>query len=220
MKILLVDDHALFREGLASLLDAQPDLSIVGQAACVSEAVEQARALKPDAILMDISMPDGTGIDAAREILAEQPDVSIVFLTVHEDDERLFDAISVGGKGYLPKNISTTELLKMLRGLLHGEAALPRQTTSRILNEFARMKTQSPEAEAISEDAALTPRELEILKLAATGASNKEIAQNLVITESTVKNHMRNILGKLNLGNRREAVAYARRRGLLGSSPQ
>ncbi len=215
MKILLVDDHVLFREGLTSLLDAQPDMTVVGQAASMVEAIVKARKLKPDTILMDISMPDGNGIEAARQILAQQPEIDIVFLTVHEDDERLFEAIASGGKGYLPKNTRTAELLKMLRGLAQGEAALSRRLTPRILAEFARMKTHLADVEPLAEEVVLTKREMDVLKLAGTGASNKEIAEQLAITESTIKNHMRHILSKLHLKNRREAVSFARRRGLI-----
>lgn len=218
MKILLVDDHVLFREGLASLLDIQPDMTVLGEAASAQEAIVKARELKPDTILMDISMPGGTGLDAAKQILAEQPEINIVFLTVHEDDERLFEAIKNGGKGYLLKNMRTSELLEMLRGLERGEAAISRQMAARILTEFARMKTHLGATEVLDEDVRLTNREIEILKLAAADASNKDIARQLVVSESTVKNHMRNILSKLHLKNRREAIALARRRGWIDSS--
>lgn len=218
MKLLLVDDHGLFREGLISLLESQPDMTILGQAASAQEAVAKARELKPDTILMDISLPDNTGLEAAQQILAEQPEVNIVFLTVHEDDERLFEAIKSGAKGYLLKNMRTAELLDMLRGLKHGEAALSRHMAAQVLTEFARMRKQLATTEPLDEDVTLTNRETEILKLAATGASNKEIAEQLVVSQSTVKNHMRNILSKLHLNNRREAVAFARRQGLINTS--
>lgn len=215
MKLLLVDDHGLFREGLVSLLEAQPDMTVLGEAASAQEAIAKARELKPDTILMDISLPDESGLEVAQQILAEQPQVSIVFLTVHEDDERLFEAIKSGAKGYLLKNMRTAELLEMLRGLERGEAALSRRMAAQVLAEFARMRQQLASAGPIDEEVALTNRETEILKLVATGASNKEIAGQLVVSESTVKNHMRNILSKLHLNNRREAVAFARRQGLI-----
>jgi DNA-binding NarL/FixJ family response regulator len=176
----------------------------------------KAGELKPDIILMDISMPGGTGLEAARKILNEQPEINIVFLTVHEDDDRLFEAVKSGAKGYLLKNMRTSELVEMLRGLEQGEAAFSRGLAVRILTEFARMKNRLDASEPIDEEeVTLTSREVEILELAAAGASNREIASQLVVTQSTVKNHMRNILAKLHLKNRREAVAFARRQGLI-----
>ena len=220
MKILLVDDHVLFREGVASLLDTQSDMTVLGEADSVQEAIAKTRELEPDTILMDISLPDGTGLKAARYILAEFPEINIVFLTVHEDDERLFEAIKNGGKGYLLKNTRTAELLEMLRGLRHGEAAISRQMASRLLTAFSSMRTQLASAEHPDEDVMLTSREVEVLNLAAAGASNKKIADQLVISLSTVKNHMRNILSKLHLSNRRQAIAFARRQGLIDSSEE
>ena len=132
-KILLVDDHVLFREGVASLLDIQSDMTVLGEAASVKEAVVKARELRPDVILMDISLPDGTGVEAAQQILTKHPEIKIVFLTVHEDDERLFEAIKCGGQGYLLKNMRTAELLDLLRGLDRGEAAISRQMANRII---------------------------------------------------------------------------------------
>lgn len=220
MKILLVDDHVLFREGVASLLDTQPDMTVLGESASAKKAVVKARELKPDIILMDISLPDGTGIEAARQILAEQPEIKIVFLTVHEDDERLFEAIKCGGRGYLLKNMRTSELLDLLRGLERGEAAISRQMASRIMAEFAQMRTQLEHAPADISDSeiTLTTREIDVITLVTNGASNKEIADQLVVAESTVKNHMSNILNKLHLKNRREAAAYARRHRLISPS--
>lgn len=217
MKILLVDDHVLFREGVASLLDTQPDMTVLGEATSVKEAIAKTKELKPDIILMDITLPDGNGVEAARQILAEQPEIKIVFLTIHEDDERLFEAIKCGGQGYLLKNMRTTELLDLLRGLEQGEAAISRKMAGRIMTEFARMRSRLegiPTGGADS-DITLTHREIDVLTLVANGASNKEIAEQLVVTESTVKNHMSNILNKLHLKNRREAAAYARRHGLI-----
>ncbi len=217
MKILLVDDHVLFREGVASLLDTQTDMTVLGEAVSVQEAIAKARELKPDTILMDITLPDGSGLEATRQILAEQPKVNIVFLTVHEDNERLFEAIKNGGKGYLLKNTRTASLLEMLRGLDRGETAISRRMASRIITEFARMSTQLDTVipDTSEEDIVLTNREIDVLKLVTNDASNKEIAARLVVAESTVKNHMSNILNKLHLKNRREAAAYARRHGLI-----
>lgn len=213
MKILLVDDHVLFREGIASILNGQPDLNVIGAAASVKEAISLAIKLKPELILMDFSLPDGTGVDATQAILKDLPDCTIVFLTMHEDDDRLFEAIRFGARGYMLKNVPVSQLLNNIRGLERGEAAISRTMTTRLLNKIADTKpllTLSP-----AEVTHLTERELEILRELDTGASNREIASRLVISERTVKNHVSNILSKLNLKNRREAAHYARNQGLV-----
>jgi len=209
MKVLLVDDHVLFRQGLVSLLDAQPDFEVVGQAGSTQEAIGMARNLSPELVLMDFSLPDGTGLDATQAILATEPGTKIVFLTVHEEDDRLFAALRSGAKGYLLKNVAISKLLSFLRGVQQGEAALTAQMTSRVLDEFVRLEPARRQP-APTTPSDLTTRELEVLKELVTGASNREIADRLVITENTVKNHMRNILTKLNLKNRREAANFAR----------
>jgi len=206
MKILLVDDHTLFREGIAGLIRGQPDLEVAGQAASVQEAIELARDLKPNLILMDFGLPDGTGLEATQAILAERPETNIIFLTIHEEDDRLFAAIRSGAKGYLLKNVTVTDLLAALRGIEQGEAAISPVLTSRLMHEFARQAPQGglPRRDKLNQ---LTLREVEVFEELATGATNQEIAERLFITENTVKNHVRNILGKLNLKNRREAAS-------------
>jgi len=212
LKILIVDDHVLFREGLVSLLKTQPDITVLGEAGCVSEAVAMARELEPDLILMDFGLPDGTGLDATQAILGEQPETKIVFLTVHEHDDRLFAAIRSGARGYLLKNVPVSKLLDYLRGVQNGEAAISPTMTGQILDEFARLgRTLDSDPVELGE---LTPRELEVLRELATGATNQEIADRLIITDNTVKVHVRNILAKLNLPNRRAAAGFARRHGL------
>lgn len=208
MRILLVDDHTLFREGLLGLLDSQPDIKVVGQAGSVKEATSMCWDLKPDLVLMDFSLPDGTGLDATQTILAERPETNIVFLTVHEEDDRLFAALRSGAKGYLLKNVAVTKLLTFLRGVERGEAAITPGMTTRLLNEFARLDPQRRKRDPSSDE--LTTREIEVLNELVDGASNREIADRLVIAENTVKNHVRNILAKLNLKNRREAAEFAR----------
>lgn len=210
-RLLLVDDHVLFRGGLASVFAHQPDLQVVGQAGSVQEGVSQARELKPDLILLDFTLPDGTGLEALRAILLDQPEVRVVFLTVHDDDERLFAALRAGAVGFLPKNVRAAELLQRVRGVLNGEVGLLPAVAARILREFAQ--TPSPAAVA-ADQPALTSREVEIVSALAQGATNREIAQKFVISENTVKNHVRNVLSKLQLRNRREIVNYARRHGL------
>jgi DNA-binding NarL/FixJ family response regulator len=218
LRALLVDDHALFREGLVSLLAGQPDFTVIGEAGSVQEAILMARDLRPDLVLMDFTLPDGTGLDATRAILTERPGTLIVFLTVHEEDDRLFAAIRSGAKGYLLKNVPVTRLLSFLRGLEQGEAAITPKMTTRILDEFSRMEpTRGPVSDDLS---ALTERELDVLREISTGASNREIAQRLCISENTVKNHVSNILAKLNLQNRREAARFAQQRGLKANPPR
>jgi len=209
---MLVDDHVLFREGLSSLLSAQPDLSIIGAAKSVNEAVQMARKLKPELILMDFSLPDGTGADAARSILSELPETKIVFLTVHEDDDRLFTAIRNGAKGYLLKNTPVDKLLSFLQGIERGEAAITPIMTSRVLEQFARLEPRDKQPHIERTD--LTTRELQVLRQLDTGATNQEIADRLFISERTVKNHVSRILSKLNLKNRYEAANYARNHGI------
>ena len=216
MRILLVDDHALFREGVQGLLAAQPDLDVVGGASSVTEAIARARELRPDLILMDFGLPDGTGLDATMAILADLPQVKIVFLTFHDDDERLFAAIRAGAKGYLLKSVTSAELLAFLRGVGRGQAALTPVMTTRILDEFARQPRPPAHPQAVHNE--LTPREREVLAQLATGASNHDIARRLVISENTVKNHVRSILAKLNLPNRREA-ARRYQHGQMGTQP-
>lgn len=213
MRLLIADDHVLFGQGLASLLAAQPGFSVVGVATSVAEVVAMAHELQPELILMDFTLPDGTGLDATQEILADHPQTMIIFLTVHEDDERLFAAIRSGAKGYLLKNVSVTKLLGTLRSVEHGGVALSDLMIHHLLDEFAR--TDPPRAPSSDGDCTLTPRELEVLEEVATGATNAQIAARLVISAYTVKNHVSNILAKLNVSSRQEAALYARRQGIL-----
>jgi len=202
MRILLVEDHLLFQESLGRLLDAQPDMTIVGGAATVQDAVAKAHKLKPDIILMDFTLPDGTGLDATRAILAEQPAIKIIFLTIHEEDEKIFDAIRQGAQGYLLKNVTSTHLLNYLRGLTRGEVAIEPEFAARIFKEFAQMSPRdSLNTEATSK---LTTRQREILQELKTGATNRQIATRLVISEQTVKNHVSRVLKKLNIKSRHE----------------
>jgi DNA-binding NarL/FixJ family response regulator len=212
MRILIVDDHILFREGLTGLLRAQPDMEVIGECGTVQEAIEQATQLNPHVILMDFSLPDGTGLDATRAILVELPQVQIIFLTVHDNDERMIAAMRAGAKGYLLKNLSVNKLLASLRALERGEAAISRTMMARVLQEFAQ-SSPTPSAEP-SPLVGLTSREIEVLQELANGVTNQEIATRLYISENTVKNHIHNILEKLNLNNRREAIEFARTNGL------
>lgn len=210
IRVLIVDDHILFQEGIASLIGKQPDFVVVGGAASVEEAIAESSRLQPDLVLMDFTLPDGTGLEATMAILAERPCTKIVFLTIHEEDERLFQAIRCGAKGYLHKNTPVTQLLAYLRGLEQGEAALSASSVARILEEFA----QSPAREEPAVVSQLTTRQLDVLRELKNGATNKQIADTLVISEQTVKNHISHILNVLNLHSRYEAASFARRYNL------
>jgi two-component system NarL family response regulator len=210
MKIIIVDDHVLFREGLASIIRSEPDIEIVGMAGRVREAVELTDSLKPDMVLMDFTLPDGTGADATRQILGHHPDCKIVFLTMSEQDEDLFAAIRSGAKGYLLKNMQPQKLVVALRSVQKGESALSRSMTLRLMEELSH--TKKPE---YPQETTLTHRELDVLGALAAGFSNKEIAHQLVISENTVKYHVHSILEKLKLSDRKEAAHFARKHGLI-----
>jgi DNA-binding NarL/FixJ family response regulator len=210
-RLLLVDDHALFREGLAGLFAYQDDFKVVGEASDAESALLQVSELHPDIVLMDIDMPGEDGISTTRRIKSEFPEVTVVMLTVHDATDKLLDAIKAGAQGYLVKNIRSSELLEQLRGLRQGEAAITRRMAARILEEFQRGQASVGTREASAND--LTARELEVLELVADRLSNKEIASRLVISEHTVKNHLKNILSKLHLRTRREAADYGMARG-------
>ncbi len=212
IRVMLVDDHALMRIGVASLLAACPDIEVVGEAENGAEAVARVADLMPDLVLMDIQMPEMNGLEATRRIKAEHPYLKVVMLTVSEEDRTLFDAIKAGAQGYLLKQMEPDEFLAMVRGISRGEAPISKTMASKILSEFSRrVKGQQPEDPA----AKLTAREREVLQLLALGNTNKEIGGTLCISENTVKNHFRNILAKLHLQNRVQVLAYALREGIV-----
>ncbi len=210
MRVLLADDHALFRDGIRSLLEAR-GVEVVGEAADGREAVEAALRLRPDVVLMDVAMPGVDGLEATRAIKAHLPDTKVVMLTVSDDDRTLFEALRSGAHGYLLKNLQAEEFFDLLAGIDRGEAPLSPSLAGRILDEFRRGKRP---AERPGPDE-LTDREMEVLRAVSLGASNREIAARLRISENTVKYHIKNILDKLHLRNRAEVVAYAARRGWI-----
>lgn len=213
-RVLLVDDHQLFREGLANILNSQPDFEVVAEAGDGLAAQIKARKLRPDLVLMDISMPGCDGLEATQRIKQELPQTTIVMLTVRDEDDKLFQAICNGAQGYLLKSISSHDMLELLRGALRGEAAITPVLGGRMLEEFRRVSQRA--SQAPQEDAQpLTLREQKILRLVAAGSSNQEIADTLHLSIHTVKTHMRNILAKLHQECRYEAAFYALRAGLL-----
>ena len=218
IRILLVDDTALFRMAIADLVNAQEGLEVVGEAENGLEAVEKARALKPDIVVMDVEMPVMDGVQATRLIREQMPNVRVVMLTVSESDEHLFDAIRFGAQGYLLKNLRPDELYDLIRAVMRNEPPLSPAIAQRLLGEIREGSTAIaplvPDEPSETETRALTRRELEVLQLVADGLSNKEIATTLFITEGTVKNHVHNALEKLQLENRTQAAAYIVRQGL------
>ena len=214
LRILLADDHILFRKGVAALLSARQDMQVVGEVGDGLEAIARAREMVPDVILMDIAMPKCNGLEATQIIKREMPHVHIVMLTVSDDDRDLLTAIKNGAEGYLLKNLEPHQLFAMLEGIRRGEAPIHGTLAVKILREFRHPDTSPAQAPETREE--LTPRETEILELVVKGATNKEIAEALRITENTVKIHLRNILEKLHLQNRIQAAVYAVRQGLVG----
>ena len=209
-RVLIVDDHALFRQGVRNTIEPEEDFEVVGEVGDGTEALAKAREVKPDLILMDIHMPHCSGLEAVSVIKGELPGVRIVMLTVHDEDENLFEAIKRGAGGFLSKNVRATALLDALRGVMRGEAAISKRMAGKILKEFARLA----ELEAGNIASQLTPREREVLQKISEGLSNQEIGLSLCISENTVKAHVSNILRKLHLQSRSQAAAYARRWGL------
>jgi DNA-binding NarL/FixJ family response regulator len=215
MRVLLADDHPLFRDGLAALLRSH-GMTVVGEANNGIEALELARAIKPELILMDVNMPQMDGLEATRRIKAELPQTQIVILTVSDEDENLFQAIKFGAEGYLLKSLQSQAFFELIDGIARGEAPISRELATKILDEFSRRLKE--DTKASNED--LTEREKQVLGLVAEGSTNRDIAGKLNVTENTVKYHLKNILEKLHLRNRAQAVAYAMQSGLLKKNPR
>jgi DNA-binding NarL/FixJ family response regulator len=213
MRVLVADDHSLFRDGIVSLLEAA-GFSVIGQVGDGQSAVEAVRQLRPDLVLMDIAMPEMTGLEALRLIRAEWPEVLVVMLTVSDADADLFEAIQLGARGYLLKSLNANEFLENLEGIKRGEAAISRQLAARLMDGFATLSHERARSAG-----ALTPRELELLRLLVEGMSNKAIAERMSLSENTVKYHIKNILQKLGVQNRTEAATHAIRDGLVKTTP-
>ncbi|MBI3995033.1 MAG: response regulator transcription factor, partial [Nitrospirae bacterium] len=221
VKVLVVDDHTLFRKGIIHLLQQQNGIEVVGEAKDGREGIALSKQLRPDVILMDVQMPECNGIQATEAIHEEHPDTRIIMLTVSEQDEDLFAAIKAGARGYLLKSVDPDHLLKSIDLLMKGEAVIPHNMASKLLTEFSAIaKKPASAADAAGDCQPLTSREKEILQTLAGGASNKEIGHALNISEHTVKIHLKNILKKLHMNNRIQAAVYAHQQGLVADAPK
>ena len=208
IKILIADDHAIVRKGLIALFEAKPGVAVIGEAATGSEAVEKARTLKPDVVLLDLVMPQKDGIAAIREIKADNPEARILVLTSFADDEKVLAAIKGGALGYLLKDSKPSELLDAIQAVHNGEPSLHPSIALRLVHELGRQTGEDSIAEQLSD------RELTVLKLIARGQSNQEIGESLVISTRTVTTHVSNILTKLHLANRTQAAIFALKEGI------
>jgi DNA-binding NarL/FixJ family response regulator len=211
LRVLVVDDHKLFRQGLIGLMNTRPDIvQVIGEAGTGRDAFDLAQQLKPDVVLLDILIPDGDGLQTAALIRKTLPQIAIVMLTSSELDEHLYQAVRLGVAGYLLKTLDADELFNLLIGIAHGEAAMTRAMAARLLKDVAKRAIHTEDGQA-----ALTEREIQVLRLVAQGSSNPEIAEKLCISINTVKTHLSSILHKLQLENRTQAATYAVQSGLL-----
>jgi len=211
IRVLLADDHAIFRDGLRAILDRQKDIVVVGEAGDGVEAVKKAAELAPDIVLMDINMPVMDGVRASRLITAQDQRVGIIILTMYREDEYVFEAIKAGAQGYVVKDARAREVLKAIRAVHRGEALIDPATATKLLEEFRRLAEGQSRKELFD----LNEQEIEILRLVAQGASNKEIAAALFLSEQTIKNKLSIVFQKLHVNNRAEAAASAIREGLI-----
>jgi two-component system response regulator NreC len=210
-RVLIADDHTIVRSGVRLLLQAEPDIEVVGEALNGDEAIALAESLQPDVILMDIGMPVTNGLEATRQIKARFPEIRILVLTMHRSDEYFFEMLKAGASGYILKSAETNDLIHALRTVARGEVFLYPTMAKQLLTDYLdRLKDEEGPGHV-----QLTPREKEILRLLADGFSNKEIADHLVVSPSTVHSHRTNLMAKLNLSSRHELIQYARERGLL-----
>jgi len=217
IRVLIVDDHALFRRGLEMVLAEEPDIELVGEASDGAEAVERAGEALPDVVLMDIRMPKSSGIEACRTMKEVSPSAKIVMLTISDEEEDLFEAIRAGASGYLLKDIPYDEVADVVRAVYGGQSLINPSMAAKLLTEFAALAKRDSEEERAQQVPAprLTEREMEVLRLVARGMNNRDIAKELFISENTVKNHVRNILEKLQIHSRMEAVMVAVREKLI-----
>lgn len=216
IKVVVVDDHTLLREGLCTILNMEEDISVIGEAGNGHEAIEEAKKVKPDIILMDINMPEMNGIDATRKIKESFPEIKIIALTLHDDDQYVFEMVRAGAKGYVLKDVESQELIETIRKVNKGESMMTARVTSKLLDEFNRLSSRKNERNKRDELLPqLTQREKEILCLIARGMSNRQIAAELYISEKTVKNHISSLFRKVNVADRTQAALLAIKIGLV-----
>ena len=215
IKVLVVDDHALFRRGITAVLANQKGLEVVGEALDGLEAIKKAEEIAPDVILMDLNMPHCSGLEATQAIETKMPQVNILVLTVSENEADLFAAIKYGARGYILKNTEPEDLIHAIFHIAQGGVIVSPLMAAKLLAEFKDFETGEREEAAQETEAVLSPREGEVLQMVAQGATNRQIADSLFISENTVKTHLRNIMDKLHLANRSQAAAYAIQRGLV-----
>ena len=219
IRVLIADDHQVVREGLSAVLKTKSDIEIVGVAKDGLEAVEKARELVPDVVLMDISMPRMNGVEATRELKRENPHIGVVVLTMYAEEEYIFDLVKAGATGYLLKDADSGQIVKALRAVAEGESLIHPSVASKILNEFSLLaEGKGRKPGRLEHD--LTDREITVLKLVAEGKTNKEIANDLDLSEKTIKNHVRNIFHKLHVYDRTQAAIHAIRKGLIELDPK
>lgn len=215
VRVLVVDDHTLFRRGIVTVLANQENINVVGEAVNGLEAIDKAEKLVPDVIVMDLNMPQCSGLEATQALQAKMPQVSILVLTVSDNEADLFHAIKFGATGYILKNTEPEELVQAIHHIAQGGVILSPMMAAKLLTEFRGLGTDAMVKKTAEEEDNLSPREDEVLRLVSQGATNKEIADSLFISENTVKTHLRNIMDKLHLANRSQAAAYAVKRGLV-----
>jgi len=215
IRVLVVDDHTLFRRGIATVLANEEGIDVVGEAVDGIEAIEKAKEIVPDVILMDLNMPRCSGLEAIQALQAEMPQIKILVLTVSEMETDLFAAVKFGATGYLLKKAEPEELVRAIHNIAQGGVIVSPLMATKLLTEFKDLTAGADRQPAEDADADLSPREGEVLQLVAQGATNKEIADSLFISENTVKTHLRSIMEKLHLANRSQAAAYAVKRGLV-----
>jgi len=219
IKVLIVDDHRVVREGLSAILKSKENLDVVGEAQDGHEAVEKARSLLPDVVLMDVSMPKMTGVEATRIIKREFPHIGIIALTMYEEQQYIFDLVRAGATGYLLKDSDSAQIVKAIQSVYRGESLIHPSVASKILAEFSLLaQKKGKKASWVEHD--LTEREITVLRLVADGKTNKEIANTLDLSEKTVKNHVRNIFHKLQVYDRTQAAILAIRKGLIELEPR
>jgi two-component system response regulator NreC len=210
ISVLIADDHTIVRSGVRMLLEAEPDIRVVGEALNGIEALELTESLQPDVVLMDITMPELDGLETTKQLKARFPHINVLVLTMHRSDEYFFEMLKAGASGYILKGAKTSELINAVHIVHRGEVFLYPSMTQKLVQGYLQLADWDTETEP-----SLSPREKEIFQLLAEGYSNKEIADELVISPSTVHSHRSNLMDKLGLNNRRELIQYARRRGLI-----